>query len=33
MNNGASEYIAKPDNMKELHGLAKKLLTYCAGTT
>jgi len=29
INNGASEYIVKPDNMKELQGLAKKLLTYC----
>jgi CheY-like chemotaxis protein len=29
MKNGASEYIVKPDNMNELHGLAKKLLTYC----
>lgn len=31
LNNGASEYIVKPDNMKELNGLAKKLLTYCKG--
>jgi len=29
INNGASEYIVKPDNMKELHGLAQKLLNYC----
>ena len=33
MNNGASEYIVKPDNMKELNGLAKKLLTYCKGAS
>ncbi|MBO9204338.1 MULTISPECIES: response regulator [Niastella] len=32
LNNGASEYIVKPDNMKELLGLAKKLLTYCGRT-
>ncbi|AEV99463.1 response regulator receiver [Niastella koreensis GR20-10] len=31
LNNGASEYIVKPDNMKELQSLAKKLLTYCNG--
>ncbi len=31
MNNGASEYIVKPDNMNELSGLAKKLLNYCHG--
>lgn len=29
INNGALEYIVKPDNMKELNGLAKKLLAYC----
>jgi CheY-like chemotaxis protein len=33
MNNGASEYIVKPDNMKELNGLAQKLLTYCKGAS
>jgi CheY-like chemotaxis protein len=31
INNGASEYIVKPDNMKELNGLAEKLLMYCRG--
>jgi len=31
LKNGAAEYIVKPDNMKELKGLAKKLLTYCKG--
>ena len=31
ISNGASEYIVKPDNMKELEGLAKKLLLYCKG--
>jgi len=29
MKNGASEYIVKPDNLKELNGLAQKLLRYC----
>lgn len=29
INNGAAEYIVKPDNMKELNSLARKLLTYC----
>jgi CheY-like chemotaxis protein len=33
INNGASEYIVKPDNMKELNGLAQKLLTYCKGAS
>jgi hypothetical protein len=29
MNNGASEYIVKPDNMKGLQVLAEKLVSYC----
>lgn len=29
MNNGASEYIVKPDSMKGMEVLAKKLLNYC----
>jgi len=32
MQNGAADYLVKPDNMKELNGLAKKLVTYCKGT-
>ena len=33
INNGAAEYIVKPDNMKALQGLAKKLLNYCGNAT
>jgi CheY-like chemotaxis protein len=29
MNNGASEYIVKPDSMKGMELLAKKLINYC----
>jgi CheY-like chemotaxis protein len=29
MNNGASEYIVKPDNMRAMKLLAEKLLSYC----
>ena len=31
INNGAAEYIVKPDNVKGLEVVAKKLLTYCKG--
>lgn len=29
MNNGATEYIVKPDNMQELQELGKRLLGFC----
>lgn len=29
MNNGATEYIVKPDNMRELQALGKRLLGLC----
>jgi CheY-like chemotaxis protein len=29
MNNGATEYIVKPDNMKDLYIIAEKLLRLC----
>jgi CheY-like chemotaxis protein len=29
MNNGATEYIVKPDNMQELQALGKRLLSLC----
>lgn len=32
MNNGATEYIVKPDNMRELQALGKKLLGLCRKT-
>jgi len=32
LKNGATEYIVKPDNMKEVHDLAKKLVSLAAKT-
>lgn len=29
MNNGATEYVEKPDSIEELYKLAARLLTYC----
>lgn len=29
MNNGATEYIIKPDNMQALQALGKRLLSFC----
>jgi CheY-like chemotaxis protein len=29
MNNGATEYFIKPDNVHELHATVKKKLSYC----
>lgn len=33
MNNGATQYLVKPNNMHDLNELAKKLLTYCQKVT
>jgi CheY-like chemotaxis protein len=32
LKNGATEYIVKPDNMKEIHRLARKLVSLAAKT-
>ena len=29
MNNGATGYFVKPDNMKDLYAIAKKMLDFC----